>query len=158
MPGMQPLKDEHERLLPHVELFRTLADYVGELSAGELTEGVAETHNFLTQHLLPHAAAEEAVLYPAVARVLASPTATATMTRDHAEIGRLAQELGELRERGTFSGADATALRRVLYSLYALVSVHFAKEDEIYLPLLAEALTDAEADQLFSELNQTARA
>jgi hypothetical protein len=46
----------------------------------------------------------------------------------------------------------------VLYSLYALVSVHFAKEDDIYLPLLAEALTDAEAEQLFSELHQTARA
>ncbi|WP_225101670.1 hypothetical protein [Streptomyces sp. CoH27] len=44
------------------------------------------------------------------------------------------------------------AVRRVLYGLYTLVKVHFAKEEEIYLPLLEERLPTSEAEQLLAEL------
>ena len=35
----------------------------------------------------------------------------------------------------------ANALRRVLYGLFAIITLHLAKEDEIYLPLLETRAT-----------------
>jgi hypothetical protein len=43
-----------------------------------------------------------------------------------------------------------------LYGLYALVKVHFAKEEEIYLPLLDARLTAEEARQMFAALESAA--
>jgi hypothetical protein len=47
-------------------------------------------------------------------------------------------------------------LRRILYGLYALVKVHFAKEEEIYLPLLETHLTGDEGRQLFESMERAA--
>lgn len=156
----QPLRDEHKELLPHIELLRTIADAIGEASIVSLRRSVDEAYAFLTQHLLPHAQAEERVLYPVVGRLMGALEATATMSRDHIEIGRLTEELGSLRSHlvGTsMSASQEQALRRVLYGLSAVVTVHFAKEEEIYLPLLDASLTANEAAQLFGAMERAAR-
>lgn len=155
MTSMQPLKDEHLQLLPHIERLREVADAVGELSADQVADGVAEAHRFLSDHLIPHAVAEDAALYPVVGRIMGATMATATMTRDHVEVGRLTDELGRLRDRGV-TDADAATVRRLLYGLYALVSVHFAKEEEIYVPLLEEALSPEEAHRMLDEMGHAA--
>jgi hypothetical protein len=83
------------------------------------------------------------------------------MRRDHVEVVRLAEELGILRGQlagATLSDAHAKALRRVLYGLYALVTVHFAKEEEIYLPLLDARLTADEAQHMFAAMETAAHA
>ncbi|MFF7795678.1 hemerythrin domain-containing protein [Streptomyces sp. NPDC007991] len=151
----QQLHHEHEHLLPHIEALRTVADTVGRATPEALGTALADLQLFLADHLIPHAEAEERVLYPAVARVMGAAEATATMSREHAEVGRLARELGTLREamgRDGLNGEGQAALRRVLYGLYTLVKVHFAKEEEIYLPLLEERLTASETEQLLAEL------
>lgn len=151
----QPLRDEHKELLPHIELLRTIADAIGEASIASLRRSVDEAYAFLTQHLLPHAQAEERALYPVVGRLIGASEATATMSRDHVEVGRLTEELGSLRSHlvGTsMSASQERALRCVLYGLFALVSVHFAKEEEIYLPILDARLTAEEATWLFEAM------
>ncbi|HET9918312.1 MAG TPA: hemerythrin domain-containing protein [Ktedonobacteraceae bacterium] len=118
------------------------------------------TRAFLSQHLLPHAQAEERALYPVVGRLIGASEATATMSRDHVEVGRLTEELGSLRSHlvGTsMSASQERALRCVLYGLIALVSVHFAKEEEIYLPILDARLTAEEATRLFEAMELAAR-
>ncbi|MGN6362663.1 MAG: hemerythrin domain-containing protein [Thermomicrobiales bacterium] len=155
----QPLREEHQELLPHVEQLRIAADGIEELPAPALMEQVEAAYAFLTHHLIPHAQAEERALYPVVARVMGAPEATATMSRDHVEIGRLTEELGALRGKlsvAHLAGDDAKAFRRVLYGLYALVHVHFAKEEEVYLPLLDARLTAAEAQAMFATMEETA--
>ena len=112
---------------------------------------------FLTDHLIPHAKAEEAALYPVVQKVMGASRATATMSRDHQEIGRLAAELQDLRAElaaGNADGGLADDLRRVLYGLYTLVKVHFAKEEEVYLPLLEERLRPDEAQAMFTAMHE----
>ncbi|GGL05395.1 hypothetical protein Sme01_63690 [Sphaerisporangium melleum] len=151
----QPLRDEHAHLLPHIETLRTVADTLGHATPGTLSTALADVQLFLSDHLIPHAEAEDQVLYPAIARVMGAPEATATMSREHVEVGRLARELDTLREtvdREGLSDERQTALRRVLYGLYTLIKVHFAKEEEIYLPLLDQRLPAPEAEQLFAEL------
>lgn len=157
MSLLQSLKDEHRALLPQVERLRELADRVGQGGAGQLAAAVAEAHGFLAGHLIPHAVAEDAALYPVVGRVMGAPEATATMTRDHVEVGRLTDQLGQLLERGV-TDRDATQVQRLLYGLYALILVHFAKEEEIYLPLLEDSLSPEEAGRIRHEMGHAAHA
>lgn len=152
-----PLRAEHRELIPHVERLRTLADTVGEVPLDTLRHEAEGAYGFLIHHLLPHARAEEQALYPAVARVLGGPQTTATMRRDHAEIGSLARELDVLRAGLAGTALDpalARDLRRVLYGLYALVRVHFAKEEEVYLPLLDQSLTAAEGHAMYAAMER----
>ena len=156
----QPLRDEHKELLPHIELLRTVADSIGEAPIESLQGGVDEVYAFLMHHLLPHAQAEERALYPVVGRLMGAPEATATMSRDHVEVGRLTQELGSLCSKLVSvrpGEAQEKALRRILYGLYALVKEHFAKEEEIYLPLLDARLTPEEARQMFEAMETAAQ-
>lgn len=159
MSIMQPLKDEHQTLLPHIEQLRTAADAVGERPPAEVAQAVGESYCFLIDQLIPHADAEDVWLYPAIDRLLGDPRATATMRRDHAEVGQLTTELGDLRDQVAGQGLDATLareLRRVLYGLHALVAVHFAKEEEVYVPLLEEGLSADEAREVLHAMHHAA--
>jgi hemerythrin-like domain-containing protein len=157
----QPLRDEHKDLWPHVEVLRTTADSVGEVPLEMLRRTVDEAYDFLARHLIPHAQAEERALYPVVQKVMGAAEATATMSRDHVEVGRLTEELSALRRQlagaASIATPQAKALRRVLYGLYALVKVHFAKEEEVYLPLLDARLSPVEAQHMFEAMEEAAK-
>jgi hemerythrin-like domain-containing protein len=148
----QPLRDEHRELRPMIERIRHVADAVGVVPPQALHEQVAEVRAFLAEELLPHAKGEEAALYPAVARILGSPEATATMRHDHGEVAWLTEQLAavlpELRAPSLPLEVER-ALRRILYGLYALVRVHVEEEEDIYLPLLDAQLTAEEAREMF---------
>ena len=159
-PLTQPLRDEHKELLPHIERLRTVADTIGTASIESVREDVDEIYTFLTQQLTPHAQAEERVLYPTVGRLMGAAEATETMSHEHTAIHRYTQELGTLRQHlsdASLSETGEQALRRVLYGLYALVREHFAKEEEIYLPLLDTRLTAQETLHMFEELEMAAQ-
>jgi len=155
----QPLREEHNELLPHIEAIRQVAGAIGEAPLSELRPQIDEVYDFLAHHLLPHAQAEEAALYPVVGKVMGAPEATNTMSRDHVAVGRLIDELEQIRSNA--SGSTLTAvqiqdLRRVLYGLYTLVKVHFAKEEEVYLPILDARLTPDEGRRLFENMEEAA--
>lgn len=153
----QPLRDEHEELRPHIERLRQAAEAVDTVPTAALRTLVDEVNGFLVHHLIPHAQAEDAALYPVVARLMGAPEATATMRRDHVEVGRLVEELGALRGQLTdltHDRAKVEELRRVLYALYAVVRLHFAKEEEVYLPLLEARLSSDEVHAMFAEMEQ----
>jgi iron-sulfur cluster repair protein YtfE (RIC family) len=150
----QPLRDEHKELIPHIENIREVADSIPEAPLEEIHAGVKEVYEFLAYHLIPHAQAEDAALYPAVQKALGSPGATRTMSRDHVEIGSYIEELAELQQ--DLMPRNFKALQRVLYGLYALVKVHFAKEEEVYLPILEERLSPEEAKEMFEEMEDAA--
>jgi hemerythrin-like domain-containing protein len=153
----QPLRDEHRELLPLLEKVREAADAVDE--GATVTNAMESAYEFLSAHLVPHALAEEAALYPVVARIMGSPAATKTMEVDHAEVRRLTEELRGIRTQisdGAPSAEQARDLRRVLYGLYTLVGVHFQKEESVYLPLLDGSLTPEEAKAMFEEMEAAA--
>jgi iron-sulfur cluster repair protein YtfE (RIC family) len=138
-----------------------VADSVGSAPAAEVVEGVDDVLAFLTADLATHAVAEETALYPTVGDVLGSPAATETMIRDHAEIQAYAGELGLVRDIVVAEGLGNTAaceMRRLLYGLYALVRLHLAKEEEIYVPLLDEQLGQDEASRLVEAMEAAAAA
>ena len=155
----QPLREEHKELLPEIEVLQQVAAMIGTAPVAMLREQIDAVYDFLAHHLIPHAEAEEQALYPVVARVMGAPEATATMSRDHVEVRRLTDELGLLRLKigsSALTAAQANGLRRVLYGLYTLVKVHFAKEEEVYLPILDLRLTPATARDLFEKMEHPA--
>ncbi len=157
----QPLRDEHKELYPNVNRILKVAESVGEAPFAEIQRGVDEVYDFLAHHLKPHAQAEEAVLYPTVQSAIGSEEATQTMARDHVEVGRYIDELAELRQgltRASLTQVQIKALQRVLYGVYALLKVHFAKEEEVYLPILDKRLTAAEAHEMFEAMESAAHA
>lgn len=159
MSVMKPLRDEHAELLPHIEAIRRVADLVGYAPAAALREEVSGVYEFLAHHLIPHAKAEEAELYPAVERAMGAPGATATMARDHVEVAELIEQLRALEPELSFDVIGQPverSLRRILYGLYALVKVHFTEEEEILVPVLEEALSQQEATDLFQAMEEAA--
>ena len=155
--AMAPLREEHRELLPHIHRIGAVADEIGRTSGTALRTKLDETNDFLTHHLVPHAKAEDEVLYPEVARLMGAPRATATMSRDHVAVVALIDELASLRVyEGEPDAPRQNALRRVLYGLLALVRTHFAKEEEIYVPILDDRLTIEEGTALMKRMEAAA--
>lgn len=150
--SLAPLRDEHRALLPHIDQLRTTADRIGAMPRLRLVSDVRSSLDFLERHLRPHALVEDEVLYPEVGRLLGSPLATETMRRDHDAIQRLTAELhrvlAEVQDSGEITRTTQNDMRRLLYGLHALISVHFAKEEDVYLPLVESRLDDSAAARL----------
>jgi heavy metal translocating P-type ATPase len=140
----QRFSAEHLVLRPDVERLIGAADRIGSVTPQESFDEVSGVHRFLVDEILPHEAAEDAELYPVLARVLGGSDPTGSMTRGHAEIGHLTRRLGRLLadvDGASLDGDDATDARRLLYGLHAVLSLHFSQEDEGYLSLASEGAT-----------------
>jgi iron-sulfur cluster repair protein YtfE (RIC family) len=87
--------------------------------------------DWLRTELVPHATAEEAVLYPAAAAQPAGRLLVDGMIAEHHAITALVTELATA---GTPVAAAAAAR-----ALSALFAVHLAKENDLILPLLLAA-------------------
>ncbi|CAN5851908.1 heavy metal translocating P-type ATPase [soil metagenome] len=132
---------EHDVMREDLSLLR---DTAHRLTVGDRVEAFASLHRtdaFVQNTLLPHEHAEDRSLYPALARPLGSSEATATMSRMHAEIDRLAYRLHAHVESADAAGAIEDAqtedLLACLYGLHALLSLHFVTEEESYFALLS---------------------
>jgi iron-sulfur cluster repair protein YtfE (RIC family) len=145
----EPLRIEHTHLLPHLESLPQAA--LALEGGGDPRAALDAALDFLHSVLIPHAESEDAALYPVVERVMKAPGATATMSRDHRGVVQLARDLGQVRDSldGPPDPDQRRELQRLLYGLHAIIQLHFAKEEELYLPLLDAGLTQAEADDMF---------
>ena len=66
---------------------------------------------------------------------------TATMSRAHIEISHLIKVFGRVLDEMPAKGPgpeDIREIRRILYGLYAILTLHFAQEEESYLALIEE--------------------
>ncbi|HUH98099.1 MAG TPA: hypothetical protein VLZ89_12110, partial [Anaerolineales bacterium] len=78
---------------------------------------------------------------------------------DHVEVGRYIEELAAIRNGligEALTSAQSKSLQRVLYGLYGLLKVHFAKEEEVYLPILDQRLTPESAREMFEAMETAA--
>jgi heavy metal translocating P-type ATPase len=140
MPGFgEQCRAEHRELWPEIKRIRHVADCLDVLPAKTARGEVEQIHRFLTEKILPHNAAEDATVYPAVARLIGGDDPTAPMSRAHLEIAHMVRVLGrhlsELPPEGPAT-EDIRDLRRILYGLDAILRLHFTQEDEAYLALM----------------------
>ena len=141
----QPFRDEHRELVKHIEHLADAAREMPRLTSEERAARRDRVLDFLRGTLLPHAAAEEQVLYPEWAQLVGFADAAVPMIHDHEAI------VARVKRLEIVDVEDVDVLQELLYELHALVSVHFAKEEDIQLPAfdaspeVAERVLDAMA-------------
>ncbi len=132
-------RSDHDRLLPRIKRIRYLADRLDLLPPGDARSELLQIHQFLIEEVIPHETAEDATVYPAIARLMGGDDPTGVMSRAHLEISHMVSALGrhveDLPDNGPTS-EDLPELRRILYGLDAILRLHFAQEDESYLALI----------------------
>ena len=155
----EPLRAEHRSLLPHLQGLETVADEVDRWDADEAAHVLGDIVGFLRGHLVPHARAEEQVLYQAVEQAMGAPGATATMRADHAEIVSRIDRLADTAATVAIRWPDNAVARDVghqLVGLSAILLLHFRKEEEVLLPVLDTSLSRGDADALFARMGEAA--
>jgi heavy metal translocating P-type ATPase len=136
---VQQIREEHRRLLPGIQRLRALADRLDVLPAVEAQGELSKARRFLTDEILPHDQSEDAEFYPLAAKALGGSDPMRIMVRQHVEILHLVNLFGRIVDELPPDGPDAEdmrELRRILYALHTILSLHFAQEDESYLAIL----------------------
>ncbi len=135
------IRERSAELHHQVESVRALADTVGTAPSSEIRASLDRLDSLISTKLLPHVSSLKETLGDGEGTPLAM---------ELAHLGTFADEVSWLRKK--VGGRDMTvgtanAARRVLYGFHALLKLHFAKEDEIYLPRLADVDEPRSAEQ-----------
>ena len=131
----QGLASTHRALRPYVGEIAELAGRLESLPAVEARAQLERTREMLEKELLPHEREEEQTAYPLLGQMLKEEDPTGPLIQTHHEIHRLARLFGRLVAQLPAEGPrseDIRDLRRVLYGLHAILSLHFAQEEELY--------------------------
>jgi len=128
MRPTEPFRLEHQELLGHIDHLAMAARQMPALSTEERDALRAKVLGFLQATLMPHAKAEEQILYPEWARLVGFADAAIPMVHDHEAI------VARIKALERADAADVDALQELLYGLHALISVHFRKEEDLQLP------------------------
>jgi len=114
------------RLAAHTEHLLRMVAAADSAAFGQARAAAAE---FCAEQLLPHAAAEEAALYPAAGALPQTKLLVEAMIAEHRVLEGLVRDLGEATEPPR-AAAAAHALR-------VLFDTHLAKENDLILPAVA---------------------
>ncbi len=132
------LRAEHRDLAPSLARIRPIADRLDALEPAAALEELRWLQGFLGGTLIPHEEREDREVYPFLSRAVGSEDVTAALHRTHTEIFHLirfyARLVAEIPPEGP-GREDLTDLRRVLYGLDAILRLHMAQEEELYLAL-----------------------
>ena len=149
---MNRIHEEHREMLPHVKAMRTTAELIGHTPHSVVVARCQEALQFLEHHVLPHARAEEQFMYPVIDRLESARLGSALMRWDHAEIERLTDQLHtswqKMMSDRLLTDDVERHVREILLSLHSLLVLHFAKEDDVLVPLLEASISQEEADAL----------
>ncbi|WP_240808886.1 heavy metal translocating P-type ATPase [Microbispora catharanthi] len=130
---------EHDDLADVLDAVRDAASLLAVEHGPRVLGAVREVDRLLTERLLPHEYAEEHELYPALAAPLGGGEATATMSRAHSEIDRLARRIAThvkvADTAGRLRPEQLEDLRACLYGLHSVLRLHFVQEEENYFSL-----------------------
>lgn len=140
---------EHAGIKEHL---RHLDGKVGALAGAagaERRRTMAFVVKFLTEHILSHAAWEEAHLYPVVDERAGrqGEAFTASMRYEHGIIGRAIEGLSA---QAAAARPDAKAFARAADRVLGIIGAHFEKEEEVFLPLLDRSMTRAEVEAVLA--------
>jgi heavy metal translocating P-type ATPase len=131
-------RTQHRMLIAGLDRVKEVADRLEWLPGADAVAEVGDVQQFLVETLLPHEHAEEEQLYPRLAAALADGDPTGPLIGTHREIERLVTRfqhlVGHLADDGPAAG-DRLELRRLLYGLHAILRLHVAQEEELYLRL-----------------------
>jgi len=158
-PPAHTVEEEHAGFREYAVVIREVADSVGDVLPAELVQRTGEVHDFMASRVIPHAVAEDQVLFPAL-RKESKTAQTVAMTQCHRQLSRFTDELGLLHDRLARTGPDRRLeldLRRVLYAMDAMLLAHLDEAEDAYSGSIAARLSPDEQAVLFDKLDGCAR-
>ncbi len=128
------LEEEHQALSPLIADVGRMADTCDDLAPAEAATALRSLVDELESRLLSHEWHEESTVYPALAAAIGGQDPMAVMSSSHREIFHLMRLLRRNVDRLDPRGDTVGLLdvRRNLYSLHAILGLHFAQEAELY--------------------------
>jgi len=129
------LRSAHETLGPRIEDLASLAARLDELPREEARVELVRARDMLNDELLPHEREEQRHAYPVVAGMMRREDPTGPLIQTHHEIQRLARLFTRMVERLSPDGPtgdEIRDLRRALYGLHAILTLHFAQEEDLF--------------------------
>jgi hemerythrin-like domain-containing protein len=138
-------EQEHRDLAPALDRIHAVARTVGSIAPSDRSSALLDIVKWVQTVLQPHAAWEDAWLYPEIARRAGSPWATKLMTFEHLQIFEVARQLEadlDLLGRGP-SRDEMIEPRGHLFALEALLRAHIEREERFLIPLLETAVDEA---------------
>ncbi|HEY8722211.1 DUF2249 domain-containing protein [Pengzhenrongella sp.] len=142
-PGTEPARTPNTAVIEAIEAHHiALAGELGELTvalldgarSGDYDLARADLVAWFTSELMPHARAEESVLYELGARLEATGLLVTGMLAEHRAVAALVSDLTDANDPFTMIAAAASA--------QAIFGVHVAKENDLLLPALDAVGTD----------------
>ncbi|HSU40671.1 MAG TPA: heavy metal translocating P-type ATPase, partial [Polyangiaceae bacterium] len=131
----QGLALAHRSLRPHVGELAALAARLDALAPPAARAELERVRDRLENELLPHEREEQRTAYPLLGKMLGDEDPTGPLIQTHHEIHRLTRLFGRLVVQLPPEGPrpeDLRDLRRALYGLHAILTLHFAQEEELY--------------------------
>jgi heavy metal translocating P-type ATPase len=129
------LASVHRGLKPYIGELSSIAARLDTLSRTDARARLEQLYASLEQELLPHERDEQEHVYPLLSKMLGEEDPTGPLIQTHQEIRRLTRLFGRLVQQLSADGTepyDFRDIRRVLYGLHAILSLHFAQEDDLY--------------------------
>jgi hypothetical protein len=131
----QGLASAHRSLRPHIGELAVLAARLDSLPPKDARAQLERLRDMLEKELLPHEREEQRTAYPVLGKMLKAEDPTGPLIQTHHEIHRLTRLFGRLVAQLPAEGPgpeDFRDLRRALYALHAILTLHFAQEEELY--------------------------
>ena len=131
----QGLASAHRSLRPFVGELAALAARLETLTPVDARADLERARAMLEKELLPHEREEQQTAYPLLGKMLKDEDPTGPLIQTHHEIHRLTRLFGRLVAQLPPEGPrpeDMRDLRRALYGLHAILTLHFAQEEELY--------------------------
>ena len=153
------LRDIRQQLYPGLNTLMVAANAIGTAEFPIAVKALEGALAYLQEQLLPVSRAEEFTLFIAVDGVTGAVDSCQVMKAQHTTIMRMTGDLAQAIEAAKTDGdvaAYAKYLHPLLYGLYALVRAHLESEDDVYLPLLDQALSESQVGVLVDNITRVA--
>ena len=129
----------HAEIKEHLSHIDAMAAALAGQSPDEQRATMKQVVTFLKEHIGPHAADEERVLYPVVERHAGTQSKlTAVPIYEHRIVER---SMGALEREAGKPAPDAVVFARDAMHLMGLLHGHFEIEEQVLLPVLDQTMT-----------------
>jgi hemerythrin-like domain-containing protein len=137
-------KHEHAELKAGVDEIHETANSLGWTTNAQAAGRIGHLRNWIQTVLVPHAAWEDAVIYPEIERRTHTDWSVKTARYDHYQIERAASKLtGDIEVLGgPVTHEQACEVRGDLLALEALLRAHIEREELFLLPVLEDDLAE----------------
>ncbi|HEY8569383.1 heavy metal translocating P-type ATPase [Microbulbifer sp.] len=132
------LRMQHSELQPVLDRLEQACTTLNGGLHPSTSDEINAVSRVIREQLLPHEREDEEQLYPALAPMVRGFDPMGAMSHTHREIFRLARRYEQLADNLAGVQPDELQLqelRRLLFSLIAIVRLHFAQEEELYFTL-----------------------